>query len=75
MLSDDAEFNMETEPTTESIMAGQLTDDVEAVHQLLDRLQASLELWTVASDPDSAYLIVADDIERWPRADPPVACA
>jgi hypothetical protein len=36
---------------------------------------ASLELWTVASDPDSAYLKVADDIERWPRADPPMACA
>jgi hypothetical protein len=36
---------------------------------------ASLELWTAPSDPDSAYLKVADDIERWPPADPPIACA
>jgi hypothetical protein len=33
-----------------------------------------LELWLVPSDPDAAYLRVADDVERWPRADPAVGC-
>jgi hypothetical protein len=33
-----------------------------------------LELWLSPSDPDTAYLRYRDDIERWPRADPVVAC-
>jgi hypothetical protein len=33
-----------------------------------------LELWLSSSDPDAAYLRVRDDVERWPRADPVVAC-
>lgn len=33
-----------------------------------------LELWLSPSDPDAAYLRVNDDVERWPRADPVVAC-
>ncbi|MEQ7124254.1 hypothetical protein ABN034_06985 [Actinopolymorpha sp. B11F2] len=34
-----------------------------------------LQLWLTPSDPDGAYLRVQNDVERWPRADPPVACA
>jgi hypothetical protein len=34
-----------------------------------------LELWLSPSDPDAAYLRVRDDVERWPRADPVLACA
>jgi hypothetical protein len=34
-----------------------------------------LELWLSPSARDSAYLRVGDDVERWPRADPVVACA
>jgi len=34
-----------------------------------------LELWLRPSDPDAAYLRVGDDVERWPRADPVIACA
>jgi hypothetical protein len=34
-----------------------------------------LELWLSPSDPDGAYLRVGRDVERWPRAEPPVACA
>jgi hypothetical protein len=33
-----------------------------------------LELWLAPSDPDAAYLRAGDDVERWPRADPVVAC-
>jgi hypothetical protein len=33
-----------------------------------------LELWLSPSDPDAAYLRAGDDVERWPRADPVVAC-
>lgn len=34
-----------------------------------------LELWLSPSTPDAAYLRVGDDVERWPRADPVIACA
>lgn len=34
-----------------------------------------LELWLRPSEPDAAYLRVGDDIERWPRADPVIACS
>jgi len=34
-----------------------------------------LELWLAPSDPDAAYLRAGDDVERWPRADPVVACS
>jgi hypothetical protein len=33
-----------------------------------------LELWLAPSDPGAAYLRAGDDVERWPRADPIVAC-
>jgi hypothetical protein len=33
-----------------------------------------LELWLSPSTPDAAYLRVGDDVERWPRADPVIAC-
>ena len=33
-----------------------------------------LELWLSPSDPDAAYLRTSSDVERWPRADPVVAC-
>ncbi|HZM83162.1 MAG TPA: hypothetical protein VFC19_46210 [Candidatus Limnocylindrales bacterium] len=33
-----------------------------------------LELWLSPSDPDAAYLRVRGDVERWPRADPVIAC-
>ncbi len=34
-----------------------------------------LELWLSPSDPDAAYLRAGDNVERWPRADPVVACS
>ena len=34
-----------------------------------------LELWLSPSEPDAAYLRAGDDVERWPRADPVIACA
>ena len=34
-----------------------------------------LELWLAPSVPDAAFLKVGDDVERWPRADPVIACA
>ncbi len=34
-----------------------------------------LELWLSPSEPDAAYLRVGDDAERWPRADPVIACS
>jgi hypothetical protein len=37
--------------------------------------KGELELWLSASEPDAAYLRVDDDVERWPRANPVVACA
>ncbi|GAA1827581.1 hypothetical protein GCM10009682_53560 [Luedemannella flava] len=33
-----------------------------------------LELWLAPSDPDGAYLRVDSDVERWPIANPVVAC-
>lgn len=33
-----------------------------------------LQLWLAPSDPDAAYLRAGDDVERWPRAQPVVAC-
>jgi hypothetical protein len=33
-----------------------------------------LALWLSPADPDTAYLRTRTDIERWPRADPVVAC-
>jgi hypothetical protein len=35
---------------------------------------SGLELWVADSDPAGVYLRVGDDVERWPRADPPIAC-
>lgn len=34
-----------------------------------------LELWLSPSEPDAAYLRVGGDVERWPRAEPVIACA
>jgi len=34
-----------------------------------------LELWLSPSNPDAAYLRSGSDVERWPRADPLIACA
>jgi hypothetical protein len=34
----------------------------------------SLHLWLSHSDPEGAYLRVGNDVERWPRADTPLAC-
>jgi hypothetical protein len=34
-----------------------------------------LELWLRPSEPAAAYLRAGDDVERWPRADPAIACA
>ena len=34
-----------------------------------------LELWLSPSDADAAYLRHGSDVERWPRADPVVACS
>jgi hypothetical protein len=34
-----------------------------------------LELWLSPSEPEAAYLRAGDDVERWPRADPIVACS
>ena len=36
---------------------------------------SGLELWLAESDPDGVYLRAGSDVERWPRADPPIACA
>jgi hypothetical protein len=33
-----------------------------------------LELWMADSDPGGVYLRAGDEVERWPRADPPIAC-
>jgi hypothetical protein len=33
-----------------------------------------VELWLSPSDPDSAFLRVGDDVERWPRLDSTVGC-
>ena len=33
-----------------------------------------VELWLAASEPQAAFVRVGDDVERWPRADPVVAC-
>jgi hypothetical protein len=37
--------------------------------------QGDVELWLRDAEPDAAYLRAGDDVERWPRADPAVACA
>ncbi|GIF66624.1 hypothetical protein Ais01nite_46590 [Asanoa ishikariensis] len=34
----------------------------------------ALELWLAESDPHAAFLRAGDEVERWPRADPVVAC-
>jgi hypothetical protein len=34
-----------------------------------------LELWLSPSEPDGVYLRIGNDVERWPRADPVIACA
>lgn len=64
---------------------GVVGDDLRARLRRATRLPADardtgyrlgdLELSLSPSDPDGVYLRVAGDIERWPRADPPVACA
>lgn len=33
-----------------------------------------LELWLSESDPNAAFVRTAGDVERWPRADPVIAC-
>jgi hypothetical protein len=45
MLRDEAAFDMATEPTAEGIVAGQLSDDVDAVHELLERSQDEVTVW------------------------------
>jgi hypothetical protein len=45
MLSDEAAFNLGTEPTAEGVMAGQLSDDVDAVRELLDRSHDEVTVW------------------------------
>jgi hypothetical protein len=44
-LSDEAAFNLTTQPTSESITTGQLSDDVDAVLELLDRSQDEVIVW------------------------------
>jgi hypothetical protein len=54
--------------------ARQLTRDPEgAIDAHLQ--QQELELWLSDSDPEGAYLRVGHDVERWPEAEPVVACA
>jgi hypothetical protein len=36
--------------------------------------QQELELWLSPSEPDVAYLRASEDVERWPRAEPVIAC-
>ena len=36
------------------------------------RTQDGLELWFTESD--AAYVVTPDGIERWPRAEEPIAC-
>jgi hypothetical protein len=33
-----------------------------------------LQLWLSTAEPDAAYLRVGENVERWPRAEPQVAC-
>ncbi len=34
-----------------------------------------MELWLAERDDAAAYLVFADHVERWPRAEQPIACA
>ncbi len=34
-----------------------------------------MELWLAEKDDAAAYLVFADHVERWPRAEQPIACA
>ncbi|HEV3471603.1 MAG TPA: hypothetical protein VG408_00140 [Actinomycetota bacterium] len=34
-----------------------------------------MELWFDQEDDDAAYLVFANHVERWPRAEEPIACA
>ncbi len=34
-----------------------------------------MELWLAENDETAAYLVFADHVERWPRAEEPIACA
>ena len=45
MLSDEAAFNMGAEPTAGAIVTGQLSDDVDAVRELLDRRHDEIAVW------------------------------
>lgn len=52
-------------------LAARLPDDAEDTTYRLGDLQ----LWLAPSDADGAYLRLGDGAERWPRANPPIACA
>jgi hypothetical protein len=45
MLSDEAAFALRAEPTAEGILAGQLSDDVDAVRELVDRSHDEVAVW------------------------------
>jgi hypothetical protein len=52
-----------------------LAIDLPADAQDTGYRNGELELWLSPSNPDAAYLRVGSDVERWPRAEPVVACA
>lgn len=51
--------------------AATLPNDAEDTEYRLGDLQ----LWLAPSDADGAYFRLGDDVERWPLANPPIACA
>jgi hypothetical protein len=52
-----------------------LAIDLPADAQDTGYRNGELELWLSQSNPDAAYLRAGGDVERWPRAEPVVACA
>lgn len=56
------------------LQAGLRSPDLPADAEDTGYRLAGLQLWLSPSDPGGAYLVSALDVERWPRADPLVAC-
>lgn len=50
----------------------QLPDDAAATGYHTD---TGAELWLGQDADEHVYLVVDGDVERWPRAEPPIACA
>lgn len=67
----DPRGGVEVGPQDELDLTARLPDDAKDTTYRLGDLQ----LWLAPSDPDGAYLRLGDDLERWPRANPPIACA